>query len=145
MDSGAKTIMLIDDEEIDNLINGKIVEKSGLGKPRYVFKESTAAIEFLRIMSKQETEADQPFPDLIFLDINMPLLDGFQFLNLFDSLPEEQRKETFIIMLSSSINPEDKARALSNKHVLAFLTKPLSHSVLNEVKTMLQTREGRKI
>ena len=71
-----RTVMLIDDNEIDNLINQKMIEAAAVTENIYTHTGAKSAIEFLKNMEKLEM-ADQVLPDVIFLDIDMPLMDGF--------------------------------------------------------------------
>ncbi|MCK5372646.1 MAG: response regulator, partial [Cyclobacteriaceae bacterium] len=80
-DNNFYSVMLIDDNEIDNLINQKMIEAASITQHIYTHTGARSAIEFLRNIEKLEEVADQILPDVIFLDIDMPLMDGFQFLD----------------------------------------------------------------
>lgn len=118
--------MLIDDNEIDNLINQKMVEAASITEHIYIHTGARSAIEFLRNLEKLDV-ADKVLPDLIFLDIDMPLMDGFQFLSEFEKLTTATRKKCRIIMLTSSINPQDLNRSRKYANVKFYLNKPLTH------------------
>ena len=105
-----RTVMLIDDNEIDNLINQKMIEAAALTEHIYTHTGAKSAIEFLRNMERLEI-ADQVLPDVIFLDIDMPLMDGFQFLDEFEKLGSATKKKCKVVMLTSSINPQDFNRS----------------------------------
>ena len=120
------TVMLIDDNEIDNLINQKMIEAASIAENIYTHTGAKSAIEFLRNMEKLEV-ADKVLPDVIFLDIDMPLMDGFQFLHEFERLTNVAKKKCKIVMLTSSINPQDFNRSKKYENVRLYLNKPLSH------------------
>lgn len=122
-------VMLIDEDEIDNIINQKIIESNKFAESIQVYQTGTEALDYL---SKNEKSPDR-LPDLIFLDINMPIMDGFQFLEEFEKLGEPIRDKCKIIMLSSSISPRDIDRAASNRYVRKYLNKPLNARYLSAI------------
>lgn len=127
------TIMLIDDNEIDNLINQKMIEAAAISEKIYTYTSAKSGLEFLKNMEKL-TLADQILPDLIFLDIDMPLMDGFQFLDEFEKFGPAIKKKCKVIMLTSSINPQDYNLAKKYATVKLFLNKPLSHDSIASLK-----------
>lgn len=118
--------MLIDDNEIDNLINQKMIEAASIAENIYTHTGAKSAIEFLRNMEQLDV-AEKVLPDVIFLDIDMPLMDGFQFLDEFAKLRESTRNKCRIVMLTSSINPQDFSRSKKYDSVKLYLNKPLTH------------------
>ena len=128
-----RTVMLIDDNEIDNLINQKMIEAASITENIYTHTGAKSAIEFLKNMERLDV-ADKVLPDVIFLDIDMPLMDGFQFLEEFEKLDNAAKKKCSIIMLTSSINPQDFNRSKKYANVKLYLNKPLSHESIMKLE-----------
>lgn len=125
--------MLIDDNEIDNLINQKMIEASAITEHIFTHSGAKSAIEFLRNAEKIVKQTPNVLPEVIFLDIDMPLMDGFQFLDQFEKLTAETKKYCKVIMLTSSINPQDLNKSKGYAHVKKFLNKPLTQDSLKNL------------
>ncbi len=124
-----RSVMLVDDNEIDNIINEKIIEANAFAEQILVFQTGQDALEYLR-----EHQGDvESLPEIVFLDINMPIMDGFQFLTDFEEFADEVRDKCKIIMLSSSISPKDIDRAASSRYVKKYLNKPLNARYLEAI------------
>jgi len=119
-----KICLLIDDNYIDNFVTRRILESGHFADEIVVRQSPTDAIEALR-----EGEVK---PDVIFLDIRMPLMSGFEFLQEYDKLDDDQ-KGAKIFMLSSSLDPIDFKRSTENKYITQFIHKPLTHKILEEL------------
>jgi CheY-like chemotaxis protein len=122
-------VILIDDDEPTNFLHRRVIERYGCAERIEVFQEAQLALDFLH------TTENGVFvrPELIFLDINMPGMNGWEFLMAYEELSEEQRADIVVLMLTTSLNPDDKAQAESFEEVCGFLSKPLTKELLKEI------------
>ena len=127
-----KRVMVVDDAPIDRMIAQKVMTRQGFAE-QVVAAES--AMDALQYLKSHEEEPDS-LPSLIFLDINMPEMSGFDFLDAYNNLPDTIKRKCIIVMLSSSLHPEDKERALSSPYVFKFLSKPISPDKLKELESL---------
>lgn len=124
-----KNIMLIDDNDIDNFISNHIVTKSGVADKVSLM---SSAIDALQHLEKVKEDFEE-FPDVIFLDISMPVMDGFGFLNEVTKFPKVSAKRCYIVMLTSSNNKNDIERAKQYSVVQDYFVKPLKTEMLNSL------------
>jgi CheY-like chemotaxis protein len=122
------SILLVDDDKITNYINERIIRKSGICNEIKVVQNGSAAISFLQNKIRQNKMKIR----LIFLDINMPVMDGFGFLEKFQELKFPGKDKIVIIMLTTSTHLQDMGK-LFNSGNTDFLTKPLSLEKLMNV------------
>lgn len=117
-----KTIWVIDDDPIYQIIMKKIIVKSEIFSSNFSFSDGRAAIDSLKkIISNNQT-----FPNIILLDIEMPILDGWGFMEEFALLKPQINAEIKIYISSSSIAIEDKERAKNNPGILGYISKPVT-------------------
>lgn len=119
-----KTCLLIDDNYIDNFVTRKILENSNFAENIVVVRSATEALESLRKGTIK--------PDVIFLDIRMPIMSGFEFLDEFDKI-EIDKENIKVFMLSSSLDPVDFKKSSSNKYISQFILKPLTQKILEDL------------
>lgn len=125
-------VLLIDDNEIDNFINERIITTSRFSRTVEVAASGQEGLDLLN----KKLEQEQPLPEMIFLDLNMPLMDGFQFLEEFEKLTKEHeglKEQVPVMVLSSSISPADLERASVNPFVHKYLNKPLNQRYLDAI------------
>ena len=129
-----KNVMLIDDSSIDNFITTKMIEQSDLTKEITIMESGRKALFFL----KENTSHIENLPDIIFLDLNMPVLDGFDFLKEFSDFPEVIKKKCQIVVLTSSDKTEDIHSIINNRLVKRYLIKPLSVESLDDLSNLFK-------
>ena len=128
-----RIVMLVDDSDIDNFINTKMLESCNFAEKIYVHTSGRSGIEFLRNLDKTPNALKEILPEIIFLDINMPLMDGFQFAAEFDKLGKEITDHCKLFILSSSTNPRDIASSKQSPSIVLYVTKPLSTETLESI------------
>jgi CheY-like chemotaxis protein len=126
-------VMLIDDNELDNFINEKILEANHFAKKIYVNTSAKSALEFLSNIITMGENATDGYPEVIFIDINMPIMDGFQFIETFKKNLEQKIHNPKLVILTSSVYHEDKQKADSISKDIVFLNKPLTKDLLDKV------------
>lgn len=126
--------MVVDDNAIDRYIAQLSIEKIGFASEVVLNDSALSALDYLTL----EANSDK-LPQLIFLDINMPEMNGFEFLDAYSCLPTLVQNGCTIIMLSSSLDPADLSKAGENKHVAKFVNKPLMKNVLQQLLAEFST------
>lgn len=123
-------VMLVDDNDTDNFISKRIIEITRFANRVETKNSGKAALDYLR----DNQQVPENLPNLIFLDINMPIVDGFVFLYEFEKFNEMVRNRCKVIILSSSDNKRDIEKIINNNHVIKFITKPLTEGALDEIR-----------
>ena len=122
-------VMLIDDNDIDNLINSRIINAHNFASFVDVKTTTESALEHMRSLAADSSN----IPSVIFLDLNMPIMDGFAFLEEFEKMAEHIKTGCKVVVLSSSISPDDINKASTNAYVIKYINKPLSESYLDAI------------
>lgn len=126
-------VMLLDDDELDNFINQKIIEANHFSKKIYTNTSGKSALEFLSNLLVMGDESEVIMPEVIFIDINMPIMDGFQFIRSLMEMPQERLKQCKLVILTSSMFEEDQQKARGLMSDIVFLNKPLTEAALAQL------------
>ena len=122
-------LLLVDDDYITNFLNTNLLREIDPGVQVLTALNGQEALELLRIYCQPTTPL---CPSLIFLDINMPVMDGFEFLEAYQQLPTAQREGMVVVMLTTSVNPRDLSR-LEDLPIAGLLSKPLTEEKIAQV------------
>ena len=117
-----KAIWIVDDDAIYQIIANKIIQRSGMFSAISSFKNGKEAIEDLY----NAVESNVNLPDIILLDINMPIMDGWEFMEEMGAIKSKLSKEIIVYIVSSSIAIEDKNKSKSYENILGYLSKPIT-------------------
>ncbi len=127
-----KNVLLIDDSESDNFYHARKIRKMGITDNIHMCYSGQEALDYLR----SELEGVHPQPTLIFLDINMPGMNGWEFLEEYEKLEVAQQGEVVLTMLSNSIDTRDQQKAGKYSSVRGYYSKPLSEEYLQDILQM---------
>lgn len=131
MERKLNCVLLIDDDEPTNFLNQVVIESSGYAEQIKTVQSGQEALDYLTNTSA--ADHTYPCPDLIFLDINMPAMNGWEFLENYRNLDEESKGKVMIVMLTTSLFPEDKMHATELPEVSGFENKPLTREKLDRI------------
>jgi CheY-like chemotaxis protein len=119
-------ILLIDDSDMDNYINHAILKRNSAAHHITTMRSAEDALHHLTTQAGNS----EPFPDIIFLDLMMPQMDGFGFLEKFTQFPYSYQELSTIVVLTSSMDSDDYKKAKKNPAVRHFVQKPLTDSIV---------------
>lgn len=127
MSAGKLHFIVIDDSKLDCFIAEKIIQNTGRCESVKTFQQATEALAYIKELGAAAAAT------IVFVDIQMPVMNGFEFVEAFEALPEDHRKAYSMYMLSSSINENDIAKVKGYSSVKQFLNKPLTASAISIV------------
>lgn len=127
-------ILVIDDDEPTNFISTMLIEEAGCTSHLEIADSGIKALNYLKKASETTTDhSSYILPELVFLDINMPRMNGWEFLKEFEKIKNDYPQKPVIIMLTTSLNPDDKIRAESIPDIAGFENKPLTKELIERV------------
>lgn len=124
-------VLLVDDDEPTNFFNRMVLEDIDCVKTIRTADSGQNALDYLEHAGN--SNSDHSSPDLIFLDINMPAMNGWEFLERYSNLDKQHKANVVIVMLTTSLNPDDCAKANTIPDVSGFETKPLTPEKLQSI------------
>lgn len=134
--------MLVDDCSIDNFVNKKMILNYDFAETVHVFQNSTKAIDYLR-KADEDTSGDMEIPDIIFLDMNMPVLNGEDFLMQYATLSERIKNNCRVVVLSGGFDPYRETGLGKNSHVIKWMSKPLIKQNFDLLERLLGELTGK--
>jgi len=127
-------ICIVDDDEIYKFTMRKTIEMNKLARKVLIFFDGEEALDFIT----DNLGNNQDLPDVIFLDINMPIMDGFQFMQEYIKIKPRVGKKITIYMVSSSVDADDIEKANEISDIAGYLIKPIKASELNDIIAELE-------
>jgi CheY-like chemotaxis protein len=128
------SVLLIDDDNASNFISKMVIKKAGITDHIETVLNGKQALDYLTNSGEYEKlDGVFPQPMLILLDINMPVMDGWEFAEAFSNLDENQKGQIIIVMLTSSLNPDDKEKAANIPAISGFQNKTLTMDGLRSI------------
>lgn len=124
-----ENVLLVDDDEGTNFLNERIIRLSGYVNNIVKAHNGIQALEYLKL----KFNSKHPQPEFILLDINMPAMNGWEFMEAYSQLDEAKKAQIIIVMLSTSLNPDDEKRAREIKEINDFRSKPLTMKMFTDL------------
>lgn len=132
-------ILCVDDDPITLMLCKMVIKKASFSNEIATAKNGEEALNYFNSQKEKNSkeESIKKYPQLIFLDLNMPIMGGWDFLDSFNTPNYSDYNNTKVIILSSTIDPEDLLKAKKYPMVIDFLSKPISKEMLEYIKSII--------
>jgi len=132
------TILFIDDDPITLMLCKMVITKAAFSNEIATTKNGEEALQYFKTLKQIKSNGEfKKQPQLIFLDLNMPVMGGWEFLDSFNTPDYSDYNDTNVIILSSTVDPEDLEKSKKYPMVIDFLSKPISKEMLEYVKGII--------
>lgn len=126
-----ETVMIIDDNTIDLYVCSRMIIKNNFGKKVLQYSVATEALKYLQDNQNNFSE----LPQIIFVDIYMPIMSGFEFMTEYDKLSPVLKEHCKVHIISSTIDNQDIVKSRTNNNVVSFQVKPITKEFLDRIRT----------
>ncbi len=133
------TILCIDDDAITLMLCKKVIIKSSFSHEIITAQNGEEALQYFQTIKEVENQS-KATPQLIFLDLNMPIMGGWEFLDYFNKPEFSEFKTMKVVVLSSTIDPEDLEKSKQYPMVIDFLSKPITNTMLEYLKNKMDQK-----
>jgi len=131
-----KSVLLIDDDELTNTLHRIILQKSGICEE---VESALTVEEAIGLLNARMLNIGES-PEVIFIDLNMPGLTGWDFISEYGKMLGDSRRKSVMVILTASINPDDAKKAKSIPEVASYKNKPLTTEMVEEIAELLETK-----
>lgn len=126
-------VLLVDDDIPTNYIHRKIVQNTNIEVDIKAITSAREALDYLTFSGKYVNDTDILRPGIIFLDINMPGMSGWDFMEEYRKIDAVQKSKIIVVMLTTSLNPDDELLAAANHEIMNYLHKPLNEDAFVKI------------
>ncbi|MDY0090534.1 MAG: response regulator [Flavobacteriaceae bacterium] len=124
-----KNVLIIDNDPIYRSLIQKLILKSNFSEKIFTANDGNESLNYL--LKNQNNPGE--LPDVILLDIEMPVMNGWDFMDIYQSIKNSVAKKITVFLVSSSISPEDRQKALDYEDISGFYSKPITTEILSEI------------
>lgn len=135
-----KHVLCVDDEQVTQMLNQVIFKRTGFCENVVTALNGKLGLDYFEKLIESDT-AKETVPQVILLDLNMPVIDGWEFLDKFKQQYHNKFPEISIFILSSSVDPKDMNKAAANSLVKGFVNKPLTIDAIEQLKNHIDLKQ----